>query len=81
MVHAANVSLNIFIGKNKVTTLIQKNLDLYEGEGMSMEREFGMTPNNNDMGGKWVLRDKNGAMVDFDQYRTDLAERCNIRLS
>lgn len=53
--------------------------EVYEGEGgLRMEREHGLTPNGNPMGGRWVLRDKDGKLVDFDQYRNDLAERNDL---
>lgn len=47
--------------------------------GYSMTREYGKTPNGNDLEGEWVLR-KNGEFVDFDQYRIDLAERNHLDL-
>lgn len=50
--------------------------DAYEGdEGFTMRREQGKTPNGNNIGGRWVLRDANGVWIDFDQYRFDLMER------
>jgi len=52
----------------------------YEGAGMTMAREEGLTPNGNEMNNKWVLRDDTGTMIDFDQYRSDLAERNDIWL-
>ena len=45
-----------------------------------LRREFGRTPNGNEIGGRWVLRDEKGEWVDFDKYRHDLAERNNIEL-
>ena len=48
--------------------------------GLSMKREWGLTPNGNEMGGRWVLRDKDGKIIDFDSYRNDIAERNNISL-
>ena len=54
----------------------------YVGEsGWVMARENGLTPNGNQLGGRWVLRDPHGEYVDHDQYRHDLAERHNIHLS
>lgn len=44
-------------------------------DGFTMRRENGKTPNGNPIQWKWVLRDKNGQWIDFDQYRSDLAER------
>lgn len=40
-----------------------------------MAREYGMTDNGNELNGRWVLRDAAGTIVDFDRYRSDLAER------
>lgn len=57
-----------------VRRLVQKTDDCYESEeGFVMRREEGKTPNGNPIAGRWVLRDKAGAWVDFDQYRHDLA--------
>jgi hypothetical protein len=43
--------------------------------GHVMEREYGLTPNNNPLGGRWVLRSSTGEFIDFDRYSSDLAER------
>ncbi len=52
----------------------------YDDSGyLAMQREYGKTPNGNNMNGRWVLR-HDGDMLDFDQYRHDLAERNNIEL-
>lgn len=40
-----------------------------------MQREYGLTPNGNHLGGKWVLRGPEGQFIDFDKYRSDLMER------
>lgn len=48
--------------------------------GVKLSREYGLTPNGNPLGGHWVLRDKDGTMVAFDQYRNDLAERHKLKL-
>jgi hypothetical protein len=54
---------------------------LYTGPANeTMAREYGKTPNGNNVGGKWVLRDMNGTFIDSDQYRHDLAERNDIEL-
>jgi hypothetical protein len=45
-----------------------------------MRREFGQTPNGNDMAGRWVLRDSKNNIIDLDQFRNDLAERNNLIL-
>lgn len=50
-------------------------------DGRSVAREFDtLTPNGNPMSGRWVLRDAAGALIDFDQFRNDLAEHNNLRL-
>lgn len=38
-------------------------------------REEGLTPNGNEIGGRWVVRDRDGNFVDVDKYRNDLASR------
>lgn len=48
--------------------------------GMVMQREYGKTPNGNDIDGRWVLRGADGEMIDFDQYRNDIADRYNLNL-
>jgi hypothetical protein len=45
-----------------------------------IRRENGKTPNGNLLNNKWVLRNKDGKFIDFDQYRNDLAERNNMKL-
>lgn len=47
--------------------------------GFVIRREYGKTPNGNDLNGNWVLR-KNGEFVDFDRYRLDLEERNHMVL-
>jgi len=49
--------------------------------GFTAKRECGLTPNGNPMAGRWVLRDAAGSFVDFDQYRTDLFERNQLKTS
>ena len=50
--------------------------DRYEAEdGTVMQREKGKTPNGNEFDNRWVLRDPDGNLIDFDQYRNDLAGR------
>lgn len=49
-------------------------------EGSTLQREYGKTPNGNDIGGRWVLRSPEGTMIDFDQYRYDIAERHGLKL-
>lgn len=50
----------------------------FEG-GFTMKREYGETPNGNDMAGMWVLRNSKGKLVDFDQYRFDIIERRGLK--
>lgn len=47
--------------------------------GGQVRREWGQTPGDNPMNGRWVYRDGAGKLIDFDQYRTDLFERCSLR--
>lgn len=49
--------------------------------GSRMKREYGVTPNGNPLNGRWVLRDKEGKWLDFNQYRSDLAEHNNLNFS
>ena len=49
--------------------------------GLTMARESGtLTPNGNDVAGRWVLRNGTGEWVDYDRYRNDLAERHDLEL-
>lgn len=49
--------------------------------GEELQRETAsLTPNGNKMNGRWVLRNKEGDLIDFDQYRNDLAERNNFEI-
>jgi hypothetical protein len=49
--------------------------------GWTMKREYDtLTPNNNKMNGRWVLRDENDNVFDFDSYSNDIAERNNLKL-
>ena len=50
------------------------------GIGHVMRREQGTTPNGNPIGGRWVLRAPDGAWIDVDQYRHDLAPRHGFRI-
>jgi len=58
----------------------EKGLSYKSKCGYVMEREHGRTPNGNQMGGRWVLRNPQGEMIGFDQYRHDLAEIHNLEL-
>jgi hypothetical protein len=50
-------------------------------DGYVMQREYGKTPNGNNLDGRWVFSDPSGQLIDFDQYRNDLAERNNFQLA
>lgn len=55
--------------------------DGYRSEaGHTMRREYCLTPNGNEMNGRWVLRDITGKMIDFDKYRSDLMERNGFKI-
>lgn len=45
-----------------------------------IKREYGKTPNGNDINGRWVFRDENNVIIDFDKYRHDLLERNNLKV-
>ena len=50
--------------------------------GPTLAREHAsFSPNGNPTASKWVLRDVNGAWIDCDRYRTDLAERHGLRFA
>lgn len=62
-------------------TLVKCHTDKYQStDGYVLQREDGKTPDGNPMNGKWVYRDSQGQLIDFDMYRNDLAERNNIKL-
>lgn len=68
-----------------VKSLVMRKLGTYIEEyrsldGHVMRREWGKTPNDNYMNGRWVLREKDGNVIDWDKYRSDIAERNNIKL-
>ena len=66
--------------------LREVSVDLYASDdiskdGIAMGREYhGETPNGNAIGGRWVIR-QHGIFIDVDQFRTDLAERHNFKLT
>lgn len=73
-------------GKVKIVTTAILHYDApreryLSSDGLSVARERDtLTPNGNPMAGRWALRDGAGTLVDFDQYRNDLAERNSIKL-
>ena len=55
--------------------------EVYKSDnGFVMRRERGLTPNGNEIGGHWVLRDKDGNWVDYHQYRNDLFEHPALKV-
>lgn len=58
-----------------LTQLFEHHGGYLSEDGHTMRREHGLTPNNNELGGQWVLRDPSGQWIDFDKYRYDLADR------
>lgn len=65
-----------------VRTLHPFGQDKYATEdGWLMRREHGETPNGNPIAGRWVLRNERGELVDFDKYRSDLAERNGLAIA
>ncbi len=81
MIARVESKLKMRKGKN-MSQLHQVNDDLlHADDGRRMEREYGMTPNGNPLDGRWVLRSIKGDLVDFDQYRYDLAERNGLRFN
>jgi hypothetical protein len=47
--------------------------------GGQVRREWGQTPNGNQMAVRWVYRDGAGNLIDFNRYRHDLFEHHNLR--
>ncbi len=43
-------------------------------DGHRVARETGKTPNGNEIGGFWVLRDSKGNWLGYSQYRWDLMQ-------
>lgn len=55
--------------------------EYYTGNGLVLKREYQtLTPNGNSMSGRWVLRDAEGKLIDFDKYRNSIAERNDLKL-
>ena len=51
----------------------------YLNKSFIMRREYGKTPNGNDLNGAWVLRSSRG-FKDYDMYRNDLLARHNLKV-
>ncbi len=67
------------VEKIKVTSK-QKEVYVLEN-GCVLKREWdSKTPKGRRMAGRWVLRDKNGEIIDFNESRNDLADRQHIVL-
>jgi len=65
----------------KTYRLENECMTVYSGSGFTMVREFHTeTPNGNLMGGRWTLRNDEGDLIDFDGFRSDLAQRNGIEL-
>jgi len=47
---------------------------------LTINREYGNTPNGNQIDGRWVLR-VNGVFIDVDRHRHDLMERHSLRIA
>lgn len=63
------------------TIMIQLFANEYKSScGLSLRREYGLTPNGNEINGRWVLRDKDGNFLDFGTYRNDLCEHHNLEI-
>jgi hypothetical protein len=66
----------------KTTMSWDQTTKQYSSEsGMVIKREQGLTANGNPIGGRWVLRDIQGDMVEVEQYINDLVERHNLTLA
>lgn len=65
----------------KVMTENFENQNYTSRDGYVLQREFDTeTPNGNKMNGRWVLRDTDSNIVDFDAYRNNISERNNLEL-
>lgn len=55
----------------------------YESKcGLKLQREYeSLSPGGNKMDGKWVLRDNMDIMIDWGQFRNDIAEHNNLDLT
>lgn len=65
----------------KLMSYLPSSNSYRSADGCVLAREENsLTPHGNPMGGRWVLRSSDGALVDFDRYRNDLAERNHLDL-
>lgn len=44
-------------------------------QSVTIKREYGNSPNDNPLDGKWVARIENGDIIDMDKYQNDLIPR------
>lgn len=66
---------------DKYIYLDQIDKDSYVSlHGETLKREYGKTPNGNDLNGQWVYRGNKGNFIDFNQYRHDISEKYNLVL-
>lgn len=67
------------MGKKKLISDID-GVKLFDDKS-SIQREFETkTPSGNKMAGRWVYRNSNGELLDFDLYINDIASRFSIDL-
>lgn len=62
-------------GWNKIT-----DGHFFHDDGRTVRREYGKTPNGNDLNGRWVYRNSDGLLIDFDQYWNDLIPRNRLHI-
>jgi hypothetical protein len=67
--------------KHKMKRVYPIGPEEYQGAGLVIKREEGLTPNGNQIGNRWVLRDEAGEWIDCDQYRYDLMARNDISMT
>jgi hypothetical protein len=49
--------------------------------GSTMKREYGVTPNRNYIGGRWVIRNRKGKILQIDQYRNSAVEKAGLSIA
>lgn len=67
--------------ENRFMVEVEVNKMYKSQDGFVLQREHGKTPYGNECNGRWVLRDAEGTFIDYDQYRNDLAERNQLKLT
>jgi hypothetical protein len=53
----------------------------YMNKDVGIKREYGKSPNGNDLSGAWVLRGLNKEWIDHDFFLYDLLERNNLKIN